>query len=65
MKEQNSIKQFKTQMQEKRRLYEAESDQNWDIYIESLAQHIIYSYQANLHQEIQNEQAPYLESSEE
>ena len=34
--DQGSLKQFKQQMQEKRRLYEAES-QDQDVYIENLA----------------------------
>ena len=36
-------------MQQKRRVYEAEYRQSEDHYVHSIAQHILYSYQANIY----------------
>ena len=56
MKEQHAFRTFKEQLDEKYRLYEAESNQNKDVYCENLAQHIIYSYQDGLHKGFSNDE---------
>ena len=57
MKEQGSFPKFRKQAQQKRRLYESESNYNPDVYAANVAQHIIYSYQNNLHEDYLQEEA--------